>query len=108
MITIISYQPRVNADEKEFFTLNLQGDVEILKSQKTNKFYATAKKASITCTFDEKTCKSLIGKTLAGDIIKVESEPYSYIIPANGETITLSHKYEYKPLLGEEQAVFNS
>ena len=107
MVTIVSYQPRVNADEKEFFTLTLQGDVELLKSMKTGKFYATAKKASITCTFDEKTCKSLIGKTLDGEITKVESEAYDFIIPANGETITLSHKYEYKPLVGQEEAVFN-
>ncbi len=107
MVTIISYQSRINADEKEFFTLNLQGDVELLKSMKTGKFYATAKKASITCTFDEKTCKSLIGKTLDGDIVKVESEAYDFIIPANGETITLKHKYEYKPLVGQEDAVFN-
>ena len=42
MVTIVSYQPRVNADEKEFFTLTLQGDVELLKSTKTGKFYATA------------------------------------------------------------------
>lgn len=107
MVTIIGYQKRTNEEEKEFFTLSLQGDVELLKSQKTGKFYATAKRASITCTFDENTCRGLIGKTLAGDITKVDSEPYEYIIPANGETITLKHKYEYKPLLGEEQAVFS-
>ncbi|MGZ3902658.1 MAG: hypothetical protein ACXVC6_03115 [Bacteroidia bacterium] len=76
MVTIIDYKKRTNAKNEEFISLVVQGDIEMIKSSKTGKFYATAKKASVVSTFDEQTCRSLIGKTMAGNIVKVESEPY--------------------------------
>ena len=59
--------------------------------------YATASKASITSTFDENTCKSLIGSKFPGEILKVSSEEYQYTIPETGEVITIAHKYVYNP-----------
>lgn len=109
MVTIIDYKKRQNAKNEEFISLVVQGDIEMIKSSKTGKFYATAKKASVVSTFDEQTCRGLIGKTMAGNIVKVESEPYDYEIPnSNGETISLTHKYEFKPLEEKtEEAVFS-
>ena len=61
MVRIINYTERVREDGASFFVLELQGGIQMVKSQQTNKFYVTAKKATIPSTFDETTCKALIG-----------------------------------------------
>jgi hypothetical protein len=95
MVRITNYQRRVTEQGKEFFTLELQGGIEIVKSQETGKSYMTARKASMSCTFDELTCQSLIGTELPGAVKKVQCEEYSYTIRETGEVITLSHRFEY-------------
>ena len=95
MVRIVNYQKRTTEEGKEFFTLELQGGVEIVKSQETGKNYMTARKASMSCTFDEGTCISLIGTELPGSVKKVQCEEYSYTIKETGEIITLSHRFEY-------------
>lgn len=95
MVRIVNYQKRTTEEGKEFFTLELQGGVEIVKSQETGKNYMTARKASMSCTFDEATCISLIGTELPGSVKKVACEDYSYTIKETGEIITLSHRFEY-------------
>ena len=78
-----------------FSTLELQGVIEMVKSQETGKFYITARKASISSTFDERTCQALIGTELPGAVKKVDCEEYEYTIKDTGEVITLSHRFEY-------------
>ena len=95
MVRITNYQRRTTEQGKEFFTLELQGGIEIVKSQETGKSYMTAKKASMSCTFDELTCQSLIGTELPGAVKKLQCEEYAYTIRETGEVITLSHRYEY-------------
>ena len=95
MVRIVNYQKRTTEEGKEFFTLELQGGVEIVKSQETGKNYMTARKASMSCTFDELTCQSLIGTELPGSVKKVECEAYEYTIKDTGEVITLNHRFEY-------------
>ena len=95
MVRIVNYQKRTTEEGKEFFTLELQGGIEIVKSQETGKSYMTARKASMSCTFDELTCQSLIGTELPGSVKKVACEDYSYTIKETGEIITLSHRFEY-------------
>jgi hypothetical protein len=95
MVRITNYQRRTTEQGKEFFTLELQGGIEIVKSQETGRSYMTAKKASMSCTFDELTCQSLIGTELPGAVKKVQCEEYSYTIKETGEVITLSHRFEY-------------
>ena len=95
MVRIVNYQKRTTEEGKEFFTLELQGGIEIVKSQETGKSYMTARKASMSCTFDELTCQSLIGTELPGSVRKVECEAYEYTIKDTGEVITLSHRFEY-------------
>jgi len=65
----------------------------------TGRFYATAKRCSITSTFNEETAKTLIGKQMQGSIQRVEAEPYEYTVPESGEVILLQHTYEYVPEL---------
>ena len=95
MVRIINYKERVREDGEPFFVLELQGGIQMVKSQQTNKFYVTAKKATIPSTFDEVTCKALIGTELPGTIEKVECDPYEYTIKDTGEVIQLDYRYEY-------------
>ncbi|MFV8324683.1 hypothetical protein [Flavobacterium sp. ZS1P14] len=95
MVRIINYKKRETEDGKEFFVLELQGGIEMVKSKETGKFYVTARKASISSTFDEITCQALIGTELPGKVKKVECEAYEYVIKDTGEVITLTHRFEY-------------
>ena len=95
MVRISNYQKRTTEEGKDFYILELQGEVELVKSQETGKLYMTARKASMSCTFDELTCQSLIGTELPGSVKKVACEDYSYTIKDTGEVITLSHRFEY-------------
>lgn len=95
MVRISNYIKRTTEEGKDFFVLELQGGIEMVKSQETSKFYVTARKATISSTFDEQTCKALIGTELSGAIQKVVCDPYEYTVKETGEIITLSHRYEY-------------
>lgn len=107
MVTIVDYRVFENSEKKSFCCLVIQGDLELVKSKGTGKFYATARRTVITCTFDEAMCKTLIGKQLKGAIIKEPAEAYEYVVPESGEVITLEHKYTYVPEAGGvEDAVF--
>lgn len=94
MVRIINYVKR-QAEDKDFFVLELQGGIEMVKSQNTGKYYVTAKKAYISSTFDEVTCKALIGTEMEGSIVKTECEPFEYTVKETGEIIILNHTYVY-------------
>ena len=95
MVRIIDYKVRMNADEELFYALILQGGIELVKSKETGLYYATAKRASITSTFDEETCKSLVGQELDGTIQKMECEPFEFINEETGEVISLDYRWVY-------------
>ena len=104
-VYIVDYKERINSDGEPFFSLTLEGDLEMVQSQDTGRYYATARRASITSTFNEEACKRLIGRSMPGSIQKVESDPYEYTVES-GEIITLSHRWEYKPETSMEDEVF--
>ena len=93
-VKIVDYKQRESLDGKSFYALVLQGGVEIITSQ-TGKQYMSAKKTSIPSTFDEETCKAIVGTELPGTIEKVDCEPYEYVT-SNGELVTLNFRYEYQ------------
>lgn len=97
MVRIISYKTRQREDGTEFYLLEVQGGIEMVKSKTSEQFYATAKKATVSTTFDEDTCKALIGTQISGKIVKIQTEPYQYSIKESGEVITLEHRYIYIP-----------
>jgi|SRR5437588_12417621 len=107
MVTISNYETRQGTDG-DFFVLILQGDVEFVTSQKTGLPYAMVPKCSMPATFNEATCKAMIGKQIPGSITKVECEPYEYTIPRTKETVMLDYNYSYSPLENStpEKAVF--
>lgn len=107
MVTISDYKACQNSAGETFFALVLQGGIELVKSKTTGKMYATAKKATITSTFDEATCKTLIGTKLKGSIIKAPCEAYNYTVPEIGEAIQLSHTYQFSDeAVSVEESVF--
>ncbi|MGG7035356.1 MAG: hypothetical protein ACI7YS_09210 [Flavobacterium sp.] len=97
MVRIINYQKRQKETGKEFFVLEIQSGIEMVLSTQTGQYYATAKKANISSTFDEETCKALLGTEMPGSITKMDSEPYEYTIRDTGEIIMLTHQYVYQP-----------
>ena len=74
--------------------LVLQGGVEIIHSA-SGGMYATVRKATVASTFDEETCKGLVGTEIPGAIEKQECEPYEYTVERTGEVLTLFHRYIY-------------
>jgi len=97
MVTIQNYVERESADGKKFYALILQGGIEMVLSEESGRYYATAKQASITSTFDEATCKALVGTKLSGRITKIQCDPYEYTIRETGEVITLHTRWTYGP-----------
>lgn len=97
MVRIISYKTRQREDGTNFNLLEVQGGIEMVLSQKTNQYYATAKKTFISSTFDEETCKALIGTELQGSVQKEDCEPYEYVIKETGESIIMQHRFVYIP-----------
>lgn len=105
MVTVKDYKVIVKDDGTSFLALILQGGLEMIKSQKTGKYYATTRTASLPTTFDEASCKLFIGEQFDGSINKVECDAYNYTIKETGELVELSHRYEY---ISKEEAQINS
>jgi hypothetical protein len=107
MVTVIGFSKKKNAKGEEFNVLQLEGEVEMLRSVSTGKFYAHARHASITSTLSEIACKCQVGRKFPGKIEKVEAEAYQYQIPGTNETITLTHSYQYSAEPASvEEAIF--
>ena len=110
MVTVVNYHRHSNAEGEEYFTLELRGDLEMVQSQSTGRFYASTNRCYVSSTFDENTCKLMIGKSIPGSIVKKEVEQYDYTVPESGEVIQLTHRWEFQPEVVEErkleQAVF--
>ena len=103
MVKIIDFHQRENDEGKEFFVLEVVGEVEFVKSQNTNKTYATRKRVFIPTTFNEEACTDLIGQSIEGSIIKEECDSYEYTIKETGEIITLDYRYVFTDEQEEEE-----
>lgn len=109
MVTVIGWQKRQKENGDSFNVLNLQGGLELIKSSKTEKFYGTARKTNLVCTFNEAMCASMVGQKLAGTIEKTQCEPYEYLIPDSGEKVMLDYTYSYNPETSSvEEHVFSA
>lgn len=104
MVKITDYKTMQNEANETFHSLVVQGGLESVRSKETNRIYFTVRQASVPCTFDEETCKSLVGSELDGAVVRVEVDPYEYVNEDTGETSVLSHRYEY---ISEEQQIVN-
>ncbi|WP_367756119.1 hypothetical protein [Flavobacterium sp. WC2430] len=106
MVTITDYKTFSKENGENFFALVVQGGLEAVRSAQTSKMYFTAKTATVPTTFNETTCKSLVGTTLDGSVKKVECDDYEYTVKDTGEIITLTHRYEY--ISDEEEILSNN
>ena len=110
MVTITNALQK-KGEMKDFTLLELKGEVELMQSMQTGKFYATAKRCFIPSTFTEEEAKALIGTRLEGSIIRIESDPYDFTIRDTGEVIKIAHSYSYlppAPVLGVERSEFTN
>lgn len=95
MVTIIDVKTITTETGKQISMLVVEGGLVPLVSNKSGRIYFTMRKANISTTFDETTCKSLIGTELPGNVQKVECEPYEYTVKETGEIITLNYNWQY-------------
>lgn len=102
MVTIKSFTKRQTKDGRDFLTMELVGGIEMVQSSTTGKFYATVRKCSVPTTFDESISDGLVGTSLPGEIVRVESDPYEYVSPSTGEVVILHHSYAYQPSSSKE------
>ena len=75
MVRIIKASQR-EGEKGTFVTFELLGQIELVQSQSTGRFYATARRASMSTTFDLEVAKGSVGTELPGTIERVKCEPY--------------------------------
>lgn len=95
MVKIIDFKKIETELGSGFNMLIVQGGLEPIISKTSGRTYLTMRKAYVSTTFDESTCKSLIGMELQGSIHKVKCEPYSYTVPESGEEMVLNYNWQY-------------
>lgn len=95
MVTVIGYKECTSQSSNVFYSLMLQGDITLSKSENGN-FYFTANKALVMTSFTEEYCKALVGKQLAGGIVRIPCEEY-YCVNAAGESVVMNYRFEYDP-----------
>ena len=105
MVKVIGFKALENSEGEEFFGLILQGGIEMVQSNDTGRFYATAKKCTVASTFDANTCDGLVGEKMPGEIKKVSCEPYDYSIAQTGEIVSLSYRWQFVPESGQKESV---
>ncbi|UPK68301.1 hypothetical protein [Chitinophaga filiformis] len=96
MVTVKSYFINQSSEGKTYICFDLIGDMEVLTG-KSGKLYVDVKKCSIPTRVDEATAKLMLGRQIAGSIVKKQCPPFEYTIPGTGEVVTIAHKYEYEP-----------
>jgi hypothetical protein len=96
MVKVVAAHLR-QSGKGSFVLFEILGEIELLQSQKTGRFYATARRCMISTTFDAATANSFVGQSLPGSIGRVECEPYTYTVPESGEEVELAHKWDYVP-----------
>lgn len=94
MVRVTDYQIRKNASGEAFCVLVVTGNLEAVKSKKTNKLYFTVLKATVPASFSEAIAKTMIGQQISGTVRKVPCEPYVYITDSE-EAIELDFQYEF-------------
>jgi hypothetical protein len=67
----------------------------VVISKTTGRPYLTARKTSLPITFDEALAKRLIGTEMPGNIERMETEEYEFLIPGTKNKIKLSHRWQY-------------
>lgn len=102
MVTVTNCLERQKVDGSKFTVLEISGGVELVQSQKSQRYYATLRKCTIPFTGPLETAKLMIGQTIEGEIVRVICEPYEFTNPTSGEVIQLQHSWAYQPKHSQE------
>ena len=102
MVTVTSCHERQKTDGSTFVVLEISGGVELVLSQKTNRYYATLTKCTIPFTGALDVAKLMIGQKIEGEIVKAICTPYEFTNPRTGEVMTLQHSWAYRPKDSQE------
>ena len=105
MVTVKNFHLREKEDGISYVSLELMGDLELVQSANTGRFYATARRCFIFSTFTEDVAQAMIGRTIPGTITRIPCESYEYVLPETGEVIQLAYRYDYTP---EEKQVVST
>jgi hypothetical protein len=104
MVQVKAIHERMNKENKPFITLELTGDIELVQSQETGRFYATARRCIVSSTFTKEQALQFIGTKMPGSIVREACDSYEFKLPETGEEIILSHRWTYVP----EQSVLET
>jgi hypothetical protein len=96
MVKVVAAHLR-QSEKGQFVLFEIMGQVELLQSQQTGRWYATARRCKISTTFDAATANTFVGQSLPGSIGRVECDPYTYTVPETGEEVELAHRWDYVP-----------
>jgi hypothetical protein len=99
MVTVTDYNYRQSkeGDKPHYISLELEGEIEMVQSQNSGRFYATVRRCNISSTFDELTAERMVGKQMPGSIERVPCEPYDFTVPETGEVIKIGYRWSYVP-----------
>ena len=97
MVTIVDVAKTIKKDGSTMISIVVQGGMEPVVSNTSGRVYMTARKTRIPCTFTYEAAKAMIGQTMPGTIRRVDSEPYSMVIPGTGKKVKLNYTYVYDP-----------
>lgn len=96
MVIVKDYHVR-EGEQGQYISLELMGDIEMVQSSNTGRFYATARRCFVSSTFNEAIAQRMVGKEMDGRIVRTQCEPYEYTVPESGEVIMLAHSWSYEP-----------
>src|SRR6185312_9351020 len=97
MVQVVGYSLKTPKEGKPYVALEIEGDIEMVQSQNTGRFYATVRRCTISSTFDEMTAERMVGKQMPGSIERVPCEPYDYTIRETGEVTKIGYRWDYQP-----------
>ena len=83
-------------DGKEFLSITVVGDLDIVTSAKTGNQSLVAMKCNISSNLPVGMASSLIGQQIEGQVVKVPCPAYLWTNPTTAEVVELSHTYCYQ------------
>lgn len=83
-------------DGREFLSITVVGDLDIVTSAKTGNQSLVAMKCNISSNLPVGMASSLIGQQIEGQVVKVPCTPYQWTNPTTAEVVELSHTYRYQ------------
>jgi hypothetical protein len=97
MVQIVGHSLKTPKEGKPYVALEIEGEIEMVQSQNTGRFYATVRRCTISSTFDQLTAERMVGKEMPGTIERVPCEPYDYTIKETAEVIKIAYRWDYQP-----------